>query len=86
MAMTSVCQKSIRQFLTRFSTSGWFLAMLKISTEHGSGSSANWKFCLRQETVKNIESTTGKPFLLFIIFYRNSSAVFAWACSKVNEA
>ena len=27
----------IRQFLTRFSTSDWFLAMLKISTEHGSG-------------------------------------------------
>ena len=25
-----------RQFLTRFTTSDWFLAMLKISTEHGS--------------------------------------------------
>ena len=28
--------KLIRQFLTRFSTYDWFLAMLKISTEHGS--------------------------------------------------
>ena len=27
---------TIRQFLTRLSTSDWFLAMLKISTEHGS--------------------------------------------------
>ena len=38
------------------------------------------------ETVNNIESITGKSFLLFITFYRNSSAVFAWAASKVNEA
>ena len=29
-------QSKFRQFLTRFSTSDWFLAMLKISTEHGS--------------------------------------------------
>ena len=28
--------KVFRQFLTRFSTSDWFFAMLKISTEHGS--------------------------------------------------
>ena len=36
----------IRQFVTSFSTSDWFLAMLTINTEHGSGSSANVKLCL----------------------------------------
>ena len=34
------------QFSTRLPTSDWFLAMLKISPEHGSGSSANEKLCL----------------------------------------
>ena len=80
---TASTQIEFRQFLTRFSTSDSFLAMLKISTEHGSGSSA-MESCV-SEIVNNTESI-GRSFLLFIIFYRNSSAVFAWACSKVNEA
>ena len=59
---------SFRQFLTRFSTSDWFLAMLKISTEHGSvvpvGSCVS-------ETVNNIENVKRKVVL---VIYRNSHA------------
>ena len=66
--------KERRQFLTRFSTSNWFLAMLKISTEHGSvvpvGSCVS-------ETVNNIDNIKRKVVL--VILYRNSSATFAWA-------
>ena len=54
--------------------------MLKISTEYGSvvpvGSCVS-------ETVNNIESIKRKVVL---VIYHNSSATFAWACSKINEA
>ena len=56
----------IRQFLTRFPRSDWFLAILKISTEYGSGSSVNGKLCLGPETVNSIESITRKVVLVII--------------------
>ena len=70
----------IRIFLTRFSTPDWFSAMLKISTEHGSGVSVGK--CV-SEIVSNIENIKRKVVL---VIYRNSSAAFAWACSNVSEA
>ena len=75
---------SFRQFLTRFSTSDWFFAMLKISTEHGSVVPAGVPVeSCASETVNNTESIKQKVVL---VIYRNSSAIFAWACSKINEA
>ena len=73
-----------RQFLTGFSTSDWFFAMLKISTEHGSVVPAGVSVgsCV-SKTVNNIESIKRKVVL---VIYRNSSATFAWACSKISEA
>ena len=50
--LTLYHQQLIRQFLTRFSRSDWFLAMLKISTEHGSKVPVE-KFV--SETENNIE-------------------------------
>ena len=66
--------KERRQFLTRISTSNWFLAMLKISTEHGSVVPV--RSCV-SETVNNIDNIKRKVVL--VILYRNSSATFAWA-------
>ena len=49
-----------RQFLTRFSTSDWFLAMLKISTEHGSRAPVGSCFGNRKQHCKK---SSGKLFL-----------------------
>ena len=62
---------NIRQFLTRFSTSDWFVAMFKISTEHGSVVPV--ASCV-SKTVNNIENIKRKVVL---VIYRNSSATFA---------
>ena len=59
---TKDLQKFFRLFLTRFSRYNWFFAMLKISTEHGSGWSADGS-CV-SETVSNIESITQEVVLV----------------------
>ena len=66
-------------FLTRFSTSDWFFAMLKIGTEHGSVVPVGSRV---SEIVNNIENIKRKVVL---VIYHNSSATFAWTCSKINE-
>ena len=48
-------EKGFRQFLTRFSRSDWFLAMLKISTEHGSKVPVGKLFRKQKTTLNNIK-------------------------------
>ena len=57
-------QINISQFLTRFSTSDWFLSMLKSSTEHGSRVPVESCFGNRKQHWTN---SSGKLFLLFIV-------------------
>ena len=65
-----------RQFLTRFSTSDWFLAMLKISIEHGSRVPVGSCFGNRKQ---RSTKQNGKLFLLlFMVTYL--------PLLKVNEA
>ena len=47
--------KVFRQFLTRFSRSDWFLAMLKISTEHGSKVPVGKLFRKQKTTLNDIK-------------------------------
>ena len=53
-------QNSFRQFLTRFATSDWFLAMLKIGSVVPVGSCVS-------ETVNNIENIKWKVVLFIIV-------------------
>ena len=72
-------QTMFRQFLTRFSMSDWFLAMLKISAEHGSGVSVG-SSKLETENNNAVTTSSRKLFLLFMVTIK--SAAFAWTCSK----
>ena len=60
------------QHFSIFSTSDWFSAMFKISTDYGSRVPVGSCF----ETINNIEQHQAK--VAFVI-HRNSSATFAWA-------
>ena len=55
---------TFRQFLTKFSTSDWFLDLLKISTEHGSRVPVG--SCV-SETVNNIENIKRKVVLVILV-------------------
>ena len=57
-------QNIFRQSLTRFSTTDWFLTMLKISTEHGSTVPVGSCFGNRKQ---HGTKSSGKLFLLFIV-------------------
>ena len=50
-----ILQKTVRQFLTRFSRSDWLLAMLKIRTEHGSKVPVGKLFRKQKTTLNNIK-------------------------------
>ena len=74
------CYFPIGQFLTRFSTSDWFLAMFKISTEHGSRAPVGSCFGNRKQ---HWTKSSGKLFLLFIVTYRPLPGL-AWKSMKHN--